>query len=40
MPLILGKIEIDCLINYDAQPQLNVKNLNCYVFVELCLVGG
>jgi len=31
MPLILGRIKIDCLMNFDAQPHLNVKNLNCCV---------
>jgi len=40
MSLILDRIEIDCLMNFNAQPHLNVKNLNGLCVVELCLIGG
>jgi len=29
MPLIVGRIEIICLMNSGAQPHFNVKNLKC-----------
>jgi len=28
--MILGRIEVVCLMNFGAEPRLNVKNLKCY----------